>query len=246
MRTNAAGGGHRTARRPTVLLAAGALMLTGCGTSEGTSVATDGGPAAPYAVEADELKDADGLAEAEELDEDAYDEYGVPDPTGAPSPQPTTGPCPDDGVRITAGVVNPAMGLRALTVHLVNCGDAPYTLHGYPEARALDARREPLDVRVLDGTEHVTAGGVGDQRVRSVTVQPGDSAHTSVVWRNTTEFGEPVDAPYLDVAPAEGAAWQTTVPDGGLDLGTTGELALGPWQPGAPGDTPTTPEPEHG
>lgn len=41
-----------------------------------------------------------------------------------------SGPCPDSGMRVTAGDVEAAMGLRALTVTLTNCGKATFTLFG--------------------------------------------------------------------------------------------------------------------
>ncbi|WP_394429142.1 DUF4232 domain-containing protein [Streptomyces sp. SGAir0957] len=48
----------------------------------------------------------------------------------APAAPAVSGPCPDSGMRVTAGDVEAAMGLRALTVTLTNCGKATFTLFG--------------------------------------------------------------------------------------------------------------------
>ncbi|MBW1597876.1 DUF4232 domain-containing protein [Streptomyces sp. JJ38] len=232
---------HLTARpaahRLWAPLAACAALLTGCGAGPTVTAAPagDGPPTREYSVEADEL-DLDGSDAPTGGDRalplppppTSVPNPLPPDPT--PSPEPTT--CPDSGVRITAPwPPEAAMGLRAMGLTLTNCGDTPYTVEGYPEARVLDADRRPVDVRVLDGTGHITATGGQDAAVRRVTLQPGESAQASVVWRNTVEFGDIVGAPHLDVAPGAGEPWHTLTPDGGLDLGTTGRIALSPWRP---------------
>lgn len=54
---------------------------------------------------------------------------GVPRPSGDP-----TGPakvaCPPDGALIREIVVSAALGLRGMSLELVNCGSAPYRLDG--------------------------------------------------------------------------------------------------------------------
>ncbi len=58
---------------------------------------------------------------------------------------------------------------------------------------------------------------------------PGGTAKARVLWRNTVTDGDAVAATYLSVAPAPGAPEQLVTPDGGIDLGTTGRLAVNAW-----------------
>jgi hypothetical protein len=150
-------------------------------------------------------------------------------PTEAPSADPTAA-CPSSGVRMLPGLVEAAMGLRAMTVTLTNCGTKSYTVNGYPSVHVLDDDHEPVDVRVLRGPEEITTG-VPDPGPHEVTLKPGESATTSLVWRNTvTESDVPaVNAPYLSVATAKGRPAQVLAPEGGIDLGTTGRLGTGAW-----------------
>ncbi|WP_257234488.1 DUF4232 domain-containing protein [Streptomyces sp. JV178] len=222
---------RRTASRVSLATAL-ILAVGGCGLGEEierevnpdldlpSTSASSAGTERPGGVHADELPD--------ELPE------GLPSgldarPTEAPSADPTDA-CPSSGVRMLPGLVEPAMGLRAMTVTLTNCGTEPYTVNGYPSVQVLDEDREPVDVRVLRGPEKITTG-VPDPGPHEVTLKPGESATTSLVWRNTvTEADVPaVNAPYLRVAPAKGRPAQVLTPDGGLDLGTTGHLATGAW-----------------
>ena len=63
-----------------------------------------------------------------------------------------------------------------------------------------------------------------------VTAAPGERFAAVVVWRNTVaDVTPPVTARYLDVALEPGRSAQRVRPDGGLDLGTTGRLAVSPW-----------------
>jgi hypothetical protein len=48
------------------------------------------------------------------------------------------------------------------------------------------------------------------------------------VWRNTTEFGTPVNVPYVRVRAKAGADPVIVTPN--LDLGTTGKLGVTSWQ----------------
>jgi hypothetical protein len=150
-------------------------------------------------------------------------------PTEAPSAAPTD-TCPSSGVRMLPGLVEAAMGLRAMTVTLTNCGTEPYVVNGYPSVEVLDEDREPVDVRVLRGPEEITTG-VPDPGPHKVTLKPGESATTSLVWRNiVTEADVPaVNATHLRVATAKGRPAQVLTPEGGIDLGTTGRLGTGAW-----------------
>ncbi|MDG5802178.1 DUF4232 domain-containing protein [Streptomyces ossamyceticus] len=226
---------RRTASRVS-LTAALILAVGGCGLGEEierevnpdrdlpSSSASSAGTERPGGVHADELPD--------ELPDERFE--GLPSgldvrPTEAPSAAPTDA-CPSSGVRMLPGLVEAATGLRAMTVTLTNCGSEPYTVNGYPSVQVLDEDREPVDVRVLRGPEEITTG-VPDPGPHEVTLKPGESATTSLVWRNTvTEADVPaVNAPYLRVATAKGRPAQVLVPDGGMDLGTTGRLGTGAW-----------------
>ncbi|GAB2918444.1 DUF4232 domain-containing protein [Streptomyces heilongjiangensis] len=166
-----------------------------------------------------------------------------PDPRARPTEAPSADPadaCPSSGVRMLPGPVEAAMGLRAMTLTLTDCGSEPYTVNGYPSVRVLDGDRDPVDVRVLRGPEDITTG-VPDPGPHEVTLRPGESATASLVWRNTvTEADVPaVDAPCLRVATARGRPAQVLAPDGGIDLGTTGRLGTGAWTKAQPGQGPS-------
>ncbi|WP_234379388.1 DUF4232 domain-containing protein [Streptomyces caniscabiei] len=123
-----------------------------------------------------------------------------------------------------------------MTVTLTNCGGKPYTVKGYPSIQVLDEDGEPYDdVRVLQGSRDITTG-VPDFGPHQVTLKPGESAGTTLVWRNTvTEADVPaVDAPTLRIAPLPGRPAEVLTPDGGLDLGNTGRLGTTAWTQLAP------------
>ncbi|WP_240496636.1 DUF4232 domain-containing protein [Streptomyces torulosus] len=218
---------RRTASR-VALAAALILAVGGCGLGEEierevnpdrdlpSTPASSAGTERPGGVHADELPE--GLPSGLDVR-----------PTEAPSADPTDA-CPSSGARMLPGLVEAAMGLRAMTVTLTNCGTEPYTVNGYPSVQVLDEDREPVDVRVLRGPGEITTG-VPDPGPHEVTLKPGESATTSLVWRNTvTEADVPaVNAPYLRVATAKGRPAQVLAPDGGIDLGTTGRLGTGAW-----------------
>ncbi|GHE01584.1 lipoprotein [Streptomyces alanosinicus] len=140
------------------------------------------------------------------------------------------GACPASGVRAYTDQGDAAMGLRVLSLYLENCGTRAYRLDGRPELRVLDAGHAPVPgVEVVPGDRIATGTGTGaDGTSRPVTLQPGERAYTVLVWRNTTEAGDPVDAPYVRVRPRPGARPVTLTPE--LDLGTTGKLGVGPWK----------------
>lgn len=171
------------------------------------------------------------------------------------APQPATpsapvsappAPCPRAGVLLRADATDAAMGLRALGVVLLNCGHEDYRLDGYPVVRALDEKRGTLAVKVLRGTAEI-AGPMSrwDGKPRPIILRPGQEAVCAVVWRNTyTDIRQPpVNAPFLRMAPAPGRPGQVVVPDGPLDLGSTGRLGVSPWFPAEPASrtTPAAP-----
>ena len=154
----------------------------------------------------------------------------VPPPTSAPAPT-SAAVCPESGVAITAGEVDTAGGLRALGIVLTNCGTSPYTTDGYPVIRVLDADYKPLDVTVGNGSEPVSAPDKYDVPPEAVTVPPGERVTARVLWRNTVTDSTvtATTGEYLEIAPAAGEPTQVVAPDGGIDLGNTGRLAVNPW-----------------
>ncbi|MFJ7078215.1 DUF4232 domain-containing protein [Streptomyces sp. NPDC098781] len=140
-----------------------------------------------------------------------------------------SGPCPESGVRLYADQGDAAMGLRVVGLHLVNCGSGPHRVNGYPKLEVQDEDHDTVDgVRILQGTDRISTGTGGDGSPQPVVLRPGEAAVAQLAWRNTTQFGEPVNAPYVRVWAEPGADPVTVVPE--LDLGTTGKLGVGPWK----------------
>ncbi|WP_433261950.1 DUF4232 domain-containing protein [Actinosynnema sp. CS-041913] len=168
-------------------------------------------------------------------------------PTSSSSrpPAPTTSPCPEGGVLVTALSGDAAMGLRVLTLQMRNCGTAPYTVAGYPDLRLLDEDGDVLDVEVQRGSAGVSRIDSFEVPPQEITLQPGDTAKTGLVWRNT--YDDTTDPPQvgtrIDIAPAVGRPRQTFMPRLGpngepwaedmppvtVDLGSTGKLGVSPW-----------------
>ncbi|MGC5343920.1 DUF4232 domain-containing protein [Streptomyces sp. DT171] len=141
----------------------------------------------------------------------------------------SAGACPPSGIRVTTDEGDAAMGLRVVGLHLTNCGTGDYRLDGYPQLQLLDANHEPVTgVRILRGTSEISTGLGSDAPPGPVTLKPGESAFARLAWRNTTGFGEAVNAPYARVTARPGATAVTVTPE--FDLGTTGKLGTGPWQ----------------
>ncbi|MEU6443800.1 DUF4232 domain-containing protein [Streptomyces sp. NPDC047046] len=142
--------------------------------------------------------------------------------------QAAPGTCPSSGVRVGTDKGDAAMGLRVVGLHLDNCGTRDYQVEGYPVLQLLDDSREPIEnVAILRGSREITTGITGDGPPRPVTLKPGESATASLVWRNLTEMGTPVTAPYARVRAKAGAA-PVMFPEH-IDLGTTGKLGVTPW-----------------
>ncbi|MES4901621.1 DUF4232 domain-containing protein [Streptomyces sp. NPDC000395] len=198
-------------------------LLTACGSKPASeSVAAPAPPPAPH---------------AETLDP-SQRPYGDP-PTLTPSAPPT---CPKSGVYVQAEEPSAAMGLRAMTLRLTNCGKRAYTLKGYPTVRVLDGDGKPLDVRVGHGSSGIATLENFDAPPRQVTLRPHETAVAGVAWRNTvTDSTVPaVNGKALDVAPTEGSPRQTVTEL--IDLGNTGKLGVSPWY--VPKETSTrTPAP---
>ncbi|MBB1259970.1 DUF4232 domain-containing protein [Streptomyces alkaliterrae] len=165
----------------------------------------------------------------------------APEPTATPSPEPTAAEsaptdsappgCQPDGREYRLSPTDAAMGLRALSVTLTNCGPSAFTVNGYPAARVLDADGEPLDVTVGQGPGPVTA--LPDPGPRRLTLRPGESATATVVWRNTYNdlSRPPLTGTWLEVAQHPGAPAVKLRPDGPVDLGSSGRLGTTAWSP---------------
>ncbi|MEU5158782.1 DUF4232 domain-containing protein [Streptomyces sp. NPDC020875] len=140
------------------------------------------------------------------------------------------GGCPPSGVRIAADQGNAAMGLRDVGVTLTNCGTRPYALNGHPGLTPLDEDHRPLDgVRILPGGGDIALVTGFDAAPEPLTLKPGESATTALMWRNThTGHGAAANAPYVRLVPKPGAPPVTLIPE--LDLGTTGKLGVGAWK----------------
>jgi hypothetical protein len=155
-----------------------------------------------------------------------------------PPPRPTTSTptepdCPGSGVTLRVGVSEAAMGLRVLGVTMTNCGTRAHTVTGYPAVRVLDADRRELDVQVGEGSSDIAVVPAFDAPPAPVTLEPGETATSGVMWRNTVTDST-VDATlgtFLMISPAPGEPWQEVAADApvNLDLGNTGKLGVRPW-----------------
>ncbi|MFE3599044.1 DUF4232 domain-containing protein [Streptomyces sp. NPDC059142] len=148
-------------------------------------------------------------------------------PTTAPSEPAAPAACPTSGVRVTPGPVQGAMGLRAMTVTLTNCGTRPYELNGYPSVRVLDEERDPYDIEVLEGTDAIHMAGPAPDPA-PLTLKPGETARSGLSWRM---MSPDTSTTYLEITPAPGERPQTMETlDGPLDLTDSGRLGTTPWQ----------------
>ncbi|MER5219278.1 DUF4232 domain-containing protein [Streptomyces flaveus] len=134
--------------------------------------------------------------------------------------------CPSSGVRIGTELVQGAMGLRATSLTLTNCGSRPYELNGYPSIQVLDEAGAPLTgVRTVEGTDEVSMAPE-DPGPEPLTLAPGESAYASLYWRMNNEKGI-----YLRVAPMEGREVTTVRAEDYLDIGPDNVLGTSPWKP---------------
>ncbi|MEV8019859.1 DUF4232 domain-containing protein [Streptomyces sp. NPDC086554] len=228
--------------RHVAALTAVALLAAGCGLSEEIERERNPERTADAAPEGGPTGGASGVPTAPGLGSRTpipVEEETVPD---AP-----TSSCPASGVRIEPGMVDAAMGLRAMSVTLTNCGKRAYRLNGYPGLSVLDEHREPLDVQILQGPKPVTQ--MDDPGPHPVTLKRGESAYTALVWRNTVTdtTTTAVSGTYLEVTPAKGARKATVTPQGRIDLGNTGRIGTTAWQKSPTSDAgagrPTAPAP---
>lgn len=144
-------------------------------------------------------------------------------------------PLCDNGLRFTTNDTSAAMGLRVMSVEVSNCGTEAAQLNGYPQVKVLDEQRAQLDVAVLEGSGGIAAIEGFDDAPQPITVQPGETAKSAFVWRNTHASEEPpLVGEHVDVAAVPGGAWQpleATSPQGRIlvDLGSTGRIGVRAW-----------------
>ncbi|MGW0478754.1 DUF4232 domain-containing protein [Nonomuraea sp. NPDC003214] len=192
--------------RISYVLVVAALAVAGCGTR--TAGAAGSPPAPPrHTVQATPIPPLDSERAA-----------------------PARSRCPRSGLRLTAEPANAAMGLRAQTLILTNCGKRVRQVSGYPKVRLLDTAGDPLKVRLDRGAQEITTA-VADPGPETVTLRPGRSAHFSLAWRNTytdtsrrSEVGATTGATVVVTA----AGTRLTV-DTPVDLGSTGVLGVTAW-----------------
>ncbi|MCP2183525.1 Protein of unknown function (DUF4232) [Prauserella alba] len=158
-------------------------------------------------------------------------------PTSAPSAPSAPGEsCPASDARIAAVGSEAAMGLRILHLEFTNCSERPQHLSGYPRLRVLDENRTRMDVRVREGSAGIATVEGFDDPPRELTLQPGGTARTGLMWRNTnTATGAPGVGEYLEIAPTAGRPWQPVEQSAAdrdglhIDLGSTGTLGVRAW-----------------
>ena len=169
-------------------------------------------------------------------------------PGASASPSGSTDPlaeCPASGVRIRSTGSDAAMGLRALGLELVNCGDTPYQLNGYPALHVFDEQRDPIRC----GGQ----GGQGDHLGLRPAAPAADSAPgneratagcSGATWSPTRQSSPPTAEP--DGGARGRPTAQAVDPDGPVDLGNTGRIGVSAWKkadPSAPAPTRPAPPP---
>lgn len=135
------------------------------------------------------------------------------------------------------------MGIRVLTIEMVNCGAAPVVVNGYPSVRLFDESHDPIAVTVGQGSAGVAMVPDFDDPPQEVVLQPGERVHSGLLWRNlvTDATVNATTAVYLEAASAAGRPWQDVpliVPnplngDGqtvDIDLGNTDKLGVEAWK----------------
>ncbi|MFV2099604.1 DUF4232 domain-containing protein [Micromonospora sp. LOL_024] len=151
--------------------------------------------------------------------------------------------CPASGVRISHLGVSAAMGLRAMGLELVNCGDRHYRLHGYPAPQLRDADGNTIPVRIIHGAEGITSGF--DDPPRPVILAPGEAAGAALLWRNLVDNPAVVatNAEHLRVAPLRDRPALEVAIQGSIDLGNTDQLGVSAWEKRTPTAAPPRPRP---
>lgn len=140
------------------------------------------------------------------------------------------------GVRFTSNYTEAASGLRVMSVEVANCGTEALQLNGYPQVSLFDGEGQPLDVAILEGTGGITVLPGFNDPPQPITVQPGETAGSAFVWRNTYEspLEPPQVAKHVELATAPGAVQQPLIAvlpqrSINIDLGDTGRMGVRAW-----------------
>ena len=139
------------------------------------------------------------------------------------------------GLTFSAGVTEAAMGLRVMSVEVLNCGTQPVELNGYPQVKLLDEQRQPLTVEIIDGSGGIAQVEGFDDAPQQISLAPGERAKSAFLWRSThASFDPPQVGSHVDIAPAQGGTWQSLPalsPAAGhnIDLGSTGRMGVKAW-----------------
>ncbi|MDX6740061.1 DUF4232 domain-containing protein [Actinocorallia sp. A-T 12471] len=157
-------------------------------------------------------------------------DVSVAPPPGT-KPSAPSGACPPEGYRILEGVSDAAMGLRVVQIDLQNCGKKPIKLNGYPEIALQGDNGVRADVKIEQGSGGVSSVPSFDAAPQPITVAPGKTATSGILWRNLVEGGKSLTVDRVVVTPGPGLPAQRV--DGlNIDLGTTRVLGVAPWAPG--------------
>ncbi|MFF0046263.1 DUF4232 domain-containing protein [Streptomyces sp. NPDC005498] len=220
--------GNRTRRAVAAVCTAGALALSlsGCAglfvpAGEGEPAPTPSVSQTPGRVHAEKLQPGD-LSTASPATGD------VPGPAPSPSAA-ARADCPSSGLVVDMGEVQAALGHRAVGLTLTNCGSKPYRVDGYPSVRVLDARGEPLPVKVNPGSSYMGT----DPGPKEVMLKPGKSLHALLAWVSTATGGDLIEGDALEIAPAPGLEART-FPLEGSDVRLLDELNMTAWRTASP------------
>jgi hypothetical protein len=123
------------------------------------------------------------------------------------------------------------MGLRAMTITMVNKDTQPHTFDGYPAVRVLDKYRQPLPITIDPGATQV-AGGF-DAPAKPITIQPGHTATAALIWRNTVIDSNVVatNGPFADLAPPPARPGRPGTPKAASTWATPANSVSAPGKP---------------
>jgi hypothetical protein len=161
-------------------------------------------------------------------------EPAVARPISVTTPETEPQSC-DTGLRFTMGSTDAAMGLRVMSVEVVNCGTQPVVLNGYPQVKLLDEQWQQLDAEIVNGSGGIASVEGFDDAPQPITVPPGERASSAFLWRNTnTSIDPPQVGAHVDITATPGGPWQSLLPvspERGIliDLGSTGRMGVQAW-----------------
>lgn len=132
-------------------------------------------------IDAEASADPDGVAVADP------DAPGDPVPTAVPAEGVIpVDACTTGNSTLMAPPPDAATGHRGQFVQLVNAGDAPCTLDGYPDIAYGDQNGHVLDVTIDHGGSFMAQ----DPGATPITLQPGESAFAGIGWDANSMHGQ--------------------------------------------------------